>query len=201
MMRRAAALFMTARAFSTLDAAFLGTGVTLSADKLTAIFSNVTFQSTKDTLGRSTGKHYFEVTPAGGPGAFAVGLCKSTDAPTNGINTMADGVGWLSGGGVYLRSVLAATWGTYTAGDTICVAVDVGARLVWLRKGAGGNWNNDVIGNQNPATGIGGLNFATITGTVYPALSAQLSSAETMKINTGQAPFVGARPAGFYIWE
>jgi hypothetical protein len=79
------------------------------------------------------------------------------------------------------------------------VAVDIGAQLIWLRKGAAGNWNNS--GAANPATAVGGLSFAGITGAVFPAVSAQFSSAETIKINTGQEPFVGARPTGFYIWE
>jgi hypothetical protein len=77
------AALLASVAFSTFDSSFLGTGVTLSADKRTASFSNVAFQSTKGTVGRSTGKHYFEVTFAGGAGGFEAGLCKApTRRPT-----------------------------------------------------------------------------------------------------------------------
>jgi hypothetical protein len=195
-----AALMLAGRAaFSAFDSGFLGTGVTLSANRRTATFSNATFQSTRGTLSRSTGKHYFEVAVAGGAGSFAVGLCISSDSANNGIRNMTNGVGWESSGGVYLKTVNSATWGTYAAGDTICVAVDCAAKLIWLRKGAAGNWNNS--GAADPATATGGFSFSTISGAVFPTVSAQFNTAENMTINTGQAPFVGARPSGFYIWE
>lgn len=194
-----AALFANAQSFSTFDGTFLGTGVTLSADKLTATFTNATFQSTRGTLGRGVGKHYFEVSALGSAGVFAAGLCKSTDAATNGIRTMANGVGWESTNAVYLQTVASATWGTYANGDTVCVAVDIPNRLIWLRKGPAGTWNNS--GGADPATGVGGFGFAAITGTVFPCVSAQFITATSMKLNTGQAPFIGVRPTGFYIWE
>jgi hypothetical protein len=196
-----AALFATGAPLSTLDPAALGSGVTLSGDKLTATFSFVTGDpySARGTKSHSVGKFYFEVTAGGANGIYMSGICKSTDSANQGVNAMTNGVGWRSDGAVYVATALVATLNTYAVGDTIGVAVDLDNRKIWFRKGAAGNWNNS--GANDPVAGVGGISFSGVTGAVFAVVEAQLIGTTTQKINTGQVPFLGVRPTGFNIWE
>jgi hypothetical protein len=59
-------------------------------------------------------------------------------------------------------------------------------------------WNNDVIGNQNPATNTGGIS-TTGTPALYPALVYRSDTADAMQV-TGQfssASWSFSAPAGF----
>jgi hypothetical protein len=81
---------------------------------------------------------------------------------------------------------------------TLCMAVDLTAKLIWFRTGAG-NWNNS--GTANPATGVGGwalpAGFAgNNRGSLFPAVMAY-GTATALTIN--QTP-VQAVPAGFNGW-
>jgi hypothetical protein len=61
-----------------------------------------------------------------------------------------------------------ASPGGLIVGSVVEICVDIDARLFWLRVSAG-NWNGS--GTANPATGVGGINIAAMTGTLYPAAS------------------------------
>jgi hypothetical protein len=71
-----------------------------------------------------------------------------------------------SGGTVKINNATVATLVSYTASDNIGVAVRSDLALIWFRKNGGG-WNNDVIANQDPANGIGGISLSTLTGGGY----------------------------------
>src|SRR5207244_4135014 len=85
--------------------------------------------------------------------------------------------------------------GTAAAGAGVaCVAVDLTAHKLWVRK-AGGNWNGNAA--YDPAAGTGGQTIGS--GTWYPAGSESDTGVYTL--NVGQQAFVGLKPAGFFIWE
>lgn len=195
-----AALFMAAAAKSTWDNGFKGSGVTISADGRTATFTGGPWVSTRGTLGRSTGKHYFEVTLGGGGlGNWMVGVSQAGEAASNPLYAMTNAAGWRYDGDVFRGASDQGNWATFTSGDTICVAIDIAAEKIWFRKGAAGNWNNS--GAADPETGAGGFDLAALpAGTYYPTVSGA-NSVATGLLNTGHAPFVGAVPAGFFIWE
>lgn len=106
----------------------------------------------------------------------------------------AKGLGYYSNAGVYNNGSQLATYATFASGQLACVAIDLGNRKAWWRLGTGGNWNNDVIGNQNPATNTGGQTVPA--GTIYPAVCI----AHYTDINTAafaSASWSGTAPAGF----
>lgn len=150
----------------------------------------------------TTGKFYFEavITNVGG-GWNAIGFCDYAAASNTaylGADTHAcsfwPGQGQMHAGGVNEN---AYNPGSCSNGDTISVAVDVGAALFWVRIN-GGNWNGS--GTANPATGAGGcpMNLSGNDPGIMPACSFQSSdtSAE-FTFNFGAASFAYSVPAGF----
>ena len=92
-------------------------------------------------------------------------------------------------------ATVAGTWPSITVGCAI--AIDLDARLVWVRNPPSGLWNNS--GTADPATGVGGIAIASTSwsaGTrVYGYWAA--GAGVTGTLNAGGSAFVGAVPAGF----
>jgi len=147
----------------------------------------------------SVGKHYFEYAVTGGSAILAVGF---TDALVNSANTLSLGQSgsyslgyWSIDGTVRIGGTTVATLLAYTTGDTIGVAVDFDAKLIWFRKGAGGDWNNNPA--NSPATGVGGISFASVyTKSMLHAVSIT-SHASVVTLNFGATAYSGTAPAGF----
>lgn len=88
-------------------------------------------------------------------------------------------------------------WPLAVAGTVLGCAVDFDAGKVWFWDSVSGLWNNDVIGNQNPATGTGGIVHG-ITGPIFPTSTANsngtIVSSGTAKFSS---PYTFTTPAGF----
>jgi hypothetical protein len=84
-------------------------------------------------------------------------------------------------------------------GGVECIAVDFTNSKIWFRKGATGNWNNDVIANQNPATGTGGYSLSGLTTPLFPRAHSNTDNS-TYVLNVAGA-FAGAVPSGFVAWD
>lgn len=84
-------------------------------------------------------------------------------------NTLSFGLSTKSNycGGWYNGSAVFTLGSTTSNGDIISFAYIPSTKKVWVRKN-GGEWNGDVIGNQNPATGTGGQVIGVTTQAVYP---------------------------------
>lgn len=155
------------------------------------------------TTALTAGKWYFEVTFVSGTssGNASVGVCSRNGALGTQIgyndssgNSIAC---FQTSGNVYANGTKVASGVVSfgTAGNVICVAVDVSSRLIWFRLGASGNWNNS--GTAAPSTDTGGL---TIPGT-YAILPAVCSdSASVWTANFGQSTFTGTVPTGYNSW-
>jgi len=94
-------------------------------------------------------------------GSSRVGICSNNFASTTLLGADNNGLGYDAGGTVKLNNATLSTIMTYTTGDRIGRAVDRINQKVWFRKN-NGNWNNDVIGNQNPVGNVGGISFSTM---------------------------------------
>jgi len=80
------------------------------------------------------------------------------------------------------------------------MALDLTAKKVWFRVGSGG-WNNDILANQDPAGGVGGIDVAvSIDGTtaMFPACAIRASGPGVGEISIDLSG-TGA-PAGFLPW-
>lgn len=189
---------------------FSATGTGGSYGNFTLSNGNLTVTTTADPSGAkaapflNTGKKYFEVTPNSGvpgQGFFVVGL--ATQAITNGTSvfpaTTSSVVGLSGNGNIYIAFVSQGISGPMANGAATCIAVDLGAALIWFRQGAG-NWNNNVL--NNPVTGVGGINIASVlaNGDLAPFIALATSSNIVATGNLGGAAFAQTIPVGFTAW-
>lgn len=183
---------------TTFDPAFNPTNITLSNGNLTATGVNSsTNQNVRTGVGFTSGKVYWEATlnATGASNGAGVGI----ENPNNGSGFLGGTLyGWCytAGGIFYNNGSNTATWATYAVNDVICIAVDITAKKLWIRKN-GGNWNN-TAGND-PATNVGGTDLTTLlanNGTVYPAMNSW-QSGDRVTMNFGVSAFTQSVPAGF----
>ena len=182
---------LTASIFDTLNK---GSAVTLSGSNLIATVSSGT-GAVRGT-NRLSGLTYFEmVIGATLSGSARVGICSQSSVFTGLMGADANSCGYDSGGTVKINNTTITTIMTYTINDRIGVAVDLVKQLIWFRKN-NGNWNNDVIGNQNPVGGVGGISLATMTNnSISPVWGGSATSSATAKFAT--ASWVDTAPTGF----
>src|SRR6202022_270703 len=109
---------------------------------------------------QSSGKYYFEVTATTlvTPGATGIGAVNASETISADLylGQSNNSIGYFGNGTVLINTVLITTLATYAQGNTVSIAIDRTANLAWFRVNAGG-WNNDILANQNPATGVGGI--------------------------------------------
>jgi hypothetical protein len=181
---------------TTLNPADKDSHITLSGGNLTAAGTAGWTGLVRTVAAKSAGKYYWEATFTVGAQSqsgvgFTIGsLSVSTQTfgnagtgksgTTIGTGTLVDGAN--VGVGI----------GTITSGSVVCLAVDLTAKLIWFRLGAGGNWNGS--GTANPATGVGGISISN-AGTAYPTIC--MGGADTITANFGATAFTGAVPSGF----
>ena len=96
-------------------------------------------------------------------------------------------------GYIYHAASTASYQTTYSANDTVGVAVDSKNRKVWISV------NGSYVSGENPTTGVGGLQSvngvgAMPDGEIYPVVSNRSAVAD---INFGQKPFKYAPPQGY----
>jgi hypothetical protein len=118
------------------------------------------------------------------------------DNATPGFGAATD-LGWFHGGTVWSNGAQVATWASYGSGDALGFAFNMAVGKVWGRVNTG-NWNNDVIGNQNPVGNVGGLTIP-VAGALFPAYSV-FGDASFPTIVLGHftaASFANAAPSGY----
>jgi hypothetical protein len=171
-------------------------GITLSGGNLTATGSGS--GGVRGTPSQSSGKFYFEYTiSAYGGGTPTIGIASATQtlaSSTAGTQQAIINYGG-SFGNIYANGANIANIGYAGVGTVYCIAVDIGAQLIWFRQGAAGNWNNS--GTANPATGAGGASFSSLTGAVYPFFGSAFGT-DAVIANFGAGVFTGAVPSGFF---
>jgi hypothetical protein len=183
----------TGSAFNSADLS----NVTLTNGNLTA--TGTAQGGVRSTGSIASGKNYFEYTLGTVvSGNTGVGLCTAganlatvAPAPTSAaIMYKGSGAIWID------NAFSGSTLGARVNGDTIGIAVDKTAKLIWFRAGSSGNWNGS--GTANPATGVGGVSIsaANLSGALY-ALVALGASGDSVTSNFGASSFVGSVPSGF----
>ena len=117
----------------------------------------------------------------------------------------ANSLGWDPTGNIFYNDIsggIGATEAQNAAGTVVCMALDYGNQLIWVRIN-GGNWNNSPT--ANPATGAGGYTipsggpFSSSTS-IFPAFSMVFVSGSGVQW-TGSAPFARSVPSGFTAWD
>lgn len=149
--------------------------VTLSNGNLTATNAGASWSSARSTVGKSSGKWYWEYTIAS-LGYVEVGAGIATSA-LDGRFVNPWGTGW---GG---QSNTAG----FGAGDVVQVAIDIDGGNIWVGKN--GTWN----GSGNPSTGANPYQTG-VSGTIYPMVTVYAAEAT---VNLGASTFQYQPPVGF----
>lgn len=186
-------------AASTLNPSDKNANITLSNSNLTATKAAAGWSNVRSTNAHASGKYYFEATmDAIASGLNIVGIANTTAALNNYIGSDVNGMGAGSTGAVYRGGSAVASIDVSTAGERICIAVDLDADLFWARS-ENGNWNGSA--SADPATGTGGLALPSglTSGNVYAAVGAS-GAGNAITVNFGETAFAFTAPSGFEDW-
>jgi hypothetical protein len=161
---------------ATLSGTDKNSNVVISGAGLVATASNNTSNYeagrgfTATTAMASGAKRYVETTMTNiQHNVTSLGLCNASETFADGayVGSQANGLTYFKNGQVFKNgAAIVSGLAAFGVNDVIGMAIDAGNK-VWFRKN-GGNWNNDVIGNQDPASNLGGIDISAL-GTVYPA--------------------------------
>lgn len=190
----------------TWDQGHKSGAIQLSTDSLTA---------TQTLLGGDNQAFYARISASSGKKYWEVLLTATSSVPAAGIGTTISSVfdnrylgqdpntlGWYATIGPLVNNSTAATWGTFstTTAARLCFALDLDNHKLWGRIGTAGNWNGDVIGNQNPATNTGGLALGVALQTnICPA--ADMAGTDAIIVGVfASGSWAGTPPSGFGAW-
>ena len=139
-----------------------------------------------------TGKAYYELTVTNAPTEPGLSDPSYARYDDNGAIYYYSGNGGIYGGGQGGGYNI----GGAANGDVIGFAVDVTAEKFWIRRN-GGDWLGEVIGLQNPATGLGGISFSGFTGSTVVPRARRGDNGSISTLNAGASAFQTAPPSGF----
>ncbi len=140
------------------------------------------------TVGKSSGKWYWEITPQAGP-ERDVGIANSTHTLATYCGGTANSWAYYGGdGNKYTNGGGAGYGATFGAGDVIMFALDMDNGKVWFGKN--GTWQ----ASGNPAAGTNAA-FTGLTGTIYPCIGGGDNGVAIA--NFGASAFTYTLPSGF----
>ncbi len=185
----------------TWDPNYISPNAALSNGNLTATCASTGAGHVRGTSFRSSGKFYMEshCDLILFPSDCALGFMNVVERFSTYLGRHNDSMGWYGDGSVFLNNSVVNTIQSFAQGDIISMAINVTAALVWFRTN-NGNWNNDVIANQNPATNIGGISIAATTGPIFPGFEVE-SATEAATANFGATAYSQSVPSGYLNWE
>lgn len=190
-------MFGAGASTNSLNPADKAASVILSGGNLTATKSGSTaFASVRSVVSKTSGKWYYEATFVEFSSSFIIaGIANSSAGLGTFIGADANGIAVLNTGDYYTGGAATPLFPALSEGNVLGIALDLDARLVWFRVGAG-NWNNS--GTADPATGTGGISLPAgmSTGAVYAAVSVQ-TTGDQFTVNFGATAFANAPPSGY----
>jgi hypothetical protein len=176
--------------YATWNPSDKNAGVTLSGGDLTTTRASGTVAGVRATLGKSSGKWYFEIKCISSTGVFDVfvGLA-NLSASLTALPGFADANGWaiaLDGGDYYHSGFVGLVNGgagfTAAANDVFGFAWDAGANTLSI-------YRNNTLLTPSPL-------FSTLTGTLYPILAVQTNTV-VLTANFGASALTYTPPAGY----
>lgn len=168
--------------------------ITLSNANLTMTFAQFGQLGGRSTDSFASGKYYWEVTFPNGSGSTTGSGVANAGATLTTFGAAGQAL-VDTAGNVRINGTAVITIPNITAGGFACIALDIGASLIWFRNGAAGNWNNNAT--YNPATGTGGQSISAITGPFLAYGGDNNANGQSITANFGATAFAGVVPAGF----
>lgn len=152
----------------------------------------------RSTTSKTVGKLYFEGNLTTGGTEFAIGLANSTATLTAFLGTDNNGIGIFKSGHIFRNGSNVLSGPAFANGDIVGVAIDFPNNLIWFRNNTAPTvWNAG--GTADPATGVGGLSIAAITGPFFICFDNPGSPVTTSAVNPGNS-FNAAAPSGYSAW-
>ena len=133
------------------------------------------------TVGKSSGKWYWEITPFFGGGAWLIGAAEGSGTVNLSPGYASNSWGYYVNGAVGTGGSFGGTNDSYTAGDTIGIALDMNSGFIVFYK-------NGVV-QPTPLSGL--------AGTVYPAFGTNISGTTIADANFGATAFAYPVPSGY----
>lgn len=163
--------------------------VNLSGGNLTAQCATASHSVVRATLGRDTGKWYYEVLAVAvhtsGTLNYIVGVADSAHALNVLLGTTNQSVGWRRSGGT-ISSGAASGAATYANGDVLGIAYDHSLRMMHCYR------NNSLVDSRA---------YGGTATTVYPAMSFNSSTSQNGVARFKAADFTYSPPLGYSPWE
>lgn len=181
----------------TWNAADVHADVTLSAGDLIATRTSApgdVYATGRASLGRSSGKYYFEFRRKNASNASGVsaGLARSTHVFDSYLGNSDNlGVGYYFDGSIYNSGSLATGLSTISDEEWGAIAVNFTLNKFWVRDSV--SWDGD------PAAGTGGYSLPS-TGTYFPAFT-HYDLNDSIEANFGASTFQFTVPSGFTAWQ
>nr|WP_144444102.1 hypothetical protein [Caballeronia arationis] len=200
---------------NTLDPQSLPDGLVLEDDNLT-VAAPMSFGAARSIVAHNSGLYYVEATIVRFSTAVGLGLVNgredlaSVGSDGNGIMAFC---GTDAGNGVKTNNAFISTTQSkfnLSAGDTLGMAINLDAKLVWFLMPETGLWNGDE--SADPVGNVGGIDISGImsagyNGYVYPCAMVEmtgdggvLETADTVTVNLGDQAFVNTAPSGYSVW-
>lgn len=167
--------------------------VSLTNSDLTAGSSSAAFGSVRATLGRSSGKYYYEILCTTF-GSTRTGLGDGSFSLATYVGNSSRSAGHVNGGNTNNGFTLDRAGTIALAnGDVLCFAVDGDAGKAWVGKN--GTWQL----TGDPAAGTNQWISWTPPITIYPATSVyETNTSFTLRTKTSQIGY--GVPSGFSVW-
>jgi len=137
---------------------------------------------TYGTIGVSSGRWYWEITPTATAGAAEIGIAKAGATLTSAVGVYASGYSYVSSALKGNNNSYASYGVSYTTNDVIGVALDLDAGTLVFYK-------------NNSSQGVA---FSSLSGEFFPVVSdSNNGNVSTLVANFGQRAFAYAAPSGF----
>lgn len=178
------------------------TRVTLSNGDLTSTgqteVAGTQYGWARSTTSKTTGKKYAESNVGntdGGGFAAALGTALLGSNLNNFLGVAANESAYYDTGQVYVNNAVVATLASYTDGDVVGLAVDIGAGKGWYSK-------NGVFASGDPGAGTGEhFTFTAGTALFIGFTTADETPAHVFTAAFGATAFANDPPSGFEAWD
>lgn len=170
-------------AYATWNSGAKWSSITLSNGDLTAASTGTGGGMCKATIGKTSGKWYFEVIVGATSSQLTIGVANTTESVGTAFypGGTANSVGYYQGGTVYYNSGSLGSNASYTTGDVIGVAYDLAGNVAFYK-------NNTL---QSISHGVP-------TGAIFPVIGSLTGTADYIATaNFGATGFAYVPPSGY----
>lgn len=181
----------SSRTYATWNPSDKDSTATLSNGNLTLTTATNGKGTTRATIGKSSGKWYWEIAFSSGGSTAFTGIANSSASLIIILGGDANGWSYFGNNGQKYTNNSGAAYGDTFTTQVIGIALDMDNGKVWFSKS--GIWQN----SGDPAAGTNAA-FTGLSGTIYPAASDGTDGGGSVStVNFGATSLTYSPPSGF----